>query len=59
LDNFEWSEGYGPNFAIMVSTHYRNAPVHPKPGAYAYARVTATGRVAELPESQPGLASAI
>ena len=58
FDNFEWSEGYRPKFGLVAVDRQRDFARMPKPSAYAYARVAATGRLAELREPQPRLAPA-
>jgi beta-glucosidase len=48
FDNFEWSEGYGPKFGLIAVDRDKDFTRVPKPSAYAFARIAATGRIATL-----------
>jgi beta-glucosidase len=48
FDNFEWSEGYGPKFGLIAVDRAHEFHRTPKPSAYAFARVAATGSIASL-----------
>lgn len=50
FDNFEWSEGYGPKFGLIAVDHEDDFRRVPKESAYAFARIAASGRLADLPE---------
>ncbi|MDG4825296.1 family 1 glycosylhydrolase [Asanoa sp. WMMD1127] len=50
FDNFEWSEGYRPTFGLVAVDRVRDFARVPKPSAYAFGRVAATGRLAALRE---------
>ncbi|GAA4671641.1 glycoside hydrolase family 1 protein [Phytohabitans rumicis] len=45
FDNFEWSEGYAPTFGLIAVDHDKDFARIPKPSAYAFAAVAATGRL--------------
>ena len=51
FDNFEWSEGYGPKFGLIAVDRDKDFVRTPKPSAYAFARVAATGRIGALRET--------
>jgi beta-glucosidase len=53
FDNFEWSEGYRPKFGLIAVGD--DLIRRPKPSAYAFARVAASGRLdtLELVSSSP------
>jgi beta-glucosidase len=48
FDNFEWSEGYGPKFGLIAVDHDKDFTRVPKPSAYSFGRVAATGRLDAL-----------
>jgi beta-glucosidase len=48
FDNFEWAEGYGPKFGLIAVDRDNHFTRVPKPSAYAFARVAATGHLAAL-----------
>jgi beta-glucosidase len=48
FDNFEWSEGYRPRFGLVAIDHDHDFTRVPKPSAYAYARIAATGQLDAL-----------
>jgi len=50
FDNFEWSEGYGPKFGLIAVDRDDDFRRTPKPSAYAFARVAASGRIRALDE---------
>ena len=48
FDNFEWAAGYGPKFGLIAVDRSRNFTRTPKPSAFAFARIAATGRLDAL-----------
>jgi len=48
FDNFEWSEGYGPQFGLIAIDRDNDFTRTPKPSAHALARVAGTGRLEAL-----------
>jgi beta-glucosidase len=51
FDNFEWSEGYRPKFGLIAVDRDKDFARIPKPSAYAFGRIAATGRVDALRET--------
>jgi beta-glucosidase len=45
FDNFEWAEGYRPKFGLIAVDRDRQFARIPKPSAYAFAEIVATGRL--------------
>lgn len=48
FDNFEWAEGYGPKFGLIAVDRENGFRRAPKPSAWAFSRVIASGRITEL-----------
>jgi len=48
FDNFEWAEGYRPKFGLIAVDREDGFRREPKPSAYAFARVAASGRIDAL-----------
>ncbi len=48
FDNFEWAEGFRPRFGLVGIDHERELARVPRPSAQAFARVAASGRLADL-----------
>ncbi len=48
FDNFEWAEGVRPRFGLVGIDFERDLARVPRPSAHAFARVAASGRLADL-----------
>jgi len=59
FDNFEWAEGYRPKFGLIAVDRANDFSRTPKPSAYAFARLAATGRLDALAEQSAHAAPAV
>lgn len=48
FDNFEWNHGYAPTFGLVAIDRSDNLRRIPRPSAYAYGRLAASGDLREL-----------
>ena len=48
FDNFEWAEGFRPRFGLVGIDFEDDLARTPRPSAHAFARVAASGRLADL-----------
>jgi len=48
FDNFEWAEGYRPQFGLVGIDRAHGLARMPRPSAYAYGRLARTGQLAAL-----------
>ena len=48
FDNFEWAEGYRPQFGLVGIDRAQGLARMPRPSAYAYGRLARTGQLAAL-----------